>query len=164
MDYEQILLRLAPCGLDCSRCFRFHDGEVEKLGLKLGKLLEGFEDNAGRLAEWAPQLRSYPQFKEVLDLFQHGECRGCRYGECIFPCNTQDCFKEKGVDFCFQCDEYPCDHPPIARRWRKLNDAMKQIGVEKFYEIQLEVPRYASNWAEILDRLLAEITGNQTSS
>ena len=155
MNYEQILLRLAPCGLDCSRCALFYDGEVKKLGIRLAELLDGYEDNASRLSTWIPQLGNYAAFKEVLNLLQKGECRGCRRGECVFPCNIKDCLKEKGMDFCFQCNEYPCNHPPMARRWRRYNDAMKQIGVEKFYEMQLQIPRYGPNWSELLDRLLS---------
>ena len=144
MDYEQILLWLAPFGLDCSRCFRFHDGEIKQLSIRSAELLDGFEDVSERLASWIPTLRNYNQFKEVIDLFQEGDCHGCRYGDCILPCNTKDCFKEKGVDFCFQCNEYPCNRPPLARQWRYINDMMRQLGVEKYYEKQLCVPRYSS--------------------
>ena len=148
MEYKEILLRLAPCGLDCSRCFRFHDSEIKQLSKKLTELLYGFEDVAEKISTWLPQLRKYPEFKEVLDLLQHGECRGCRYDKCIFPCGTQDCFREKGIDFCFQCDEYPCTHPPLTKKWRKINDMMSQLGIEKYYEEQLHIPRYSPHWSQ----------------
>jgi hypothetical protein len=28
MQYERVLLKLAPCGLDCSRCAGYRDGEI----------------------------------------------------------------------------------------------------------------------------------------
>ena len=148
MDYNEILARLAPCGLDCSRCFNFHDSEIKQLSIRLGELLDGFESGADYLANWFPQLRSYAQFKEVLDLFQQGKCHGCRYDICILPCNAKDCFIEKGVDFCFQCDEYPCSRPPLTRKWRRINDMMKELGIERYYERQLQIPRYSTYWSE----------------
>lgn len=146
MEYEEILARLAPCGLDCSRCFHFHDSEIKQLSIRLAELLDGFETVQPLLAPFFPQLNNYAQFKEIIDLFQQGECRGCRYGICPLPCNTKECFKEKGVDFCFQCDEYPCSRPPLTKKWRKISDMMKELGVEKYYEKQLQIPRYSADW------------------
>ena len=148
MEYKDILLRLAPCGLDCSRCFYYHDNEIKNLSKRLSELLYGFDDVAEKVSNWLPQLKKYPEFKEILDLIIQGDCRGCRYEKCFMPCGTQDCFKEKGVDFCFQCDEYPCDHPPLTKKWRKINDRLSDIGVERYYEEQLRLPRYSSHWSQ----------------
>jgi hypothetical protein len=56
------------------------------------------------------------------------------------------CFKSKGVDYCFQCDEFPCDKtnfdPHLLQRWIDMNMRMKSIGVEAFYEETKELPRY----------------------
>ena len=61
-------------------------------------------------------------------------------------CAARTCFAEKGVDFCFQCDEYPCSrnsYPDLlARKWRANNERMKEVGVEAFYEESLQHPRY----------------------
>lgn len=40
-------------------------------------------------------------------------CEGCRTnkGVCAFhegECATYKCVQQKGVDFCFECDEFPC--------------------------------------------------------
>lgn len=42
-------------------------------------------------------------------------CAGCREqkGECIhntMPCRVYPCAEEKGVTFCFECEEFPCDY------------------------------------------------------
>jgi hypothetical protein len=72
---------------------------------------------------------------------------GCRQGNAQTPfCAAKDCFREKGVDFCFQCDEYPCHRnhfpPNLEQRWRAYNDRMREVGAERFYEEQRAKPRY----------------------
>ncbi|RJQ29290.1 MAG: DUF3795 domain-containing protein [Peptococcaceae bacterium] len=146
-DHQAILKELAPCGLDCFRCASYSQGEIKKLSTELLDALGNFEKVAARLAGFVPALKNYPEFKEVLVFLTRGSCSGCRAGGGQFPlCSARNCFKEKGVDFCFQCDEYPCARnkydPELTARWRKMNDRMKEAGVEKFYEEQKGQPRY----------------------
>lgn len=42
MDYNEAVERLAPCGLDCSRCADYAGGEIQKLSTRLGELLNGY--------------------------------------------------------------------------------------------------------------------------
>ncbi|MEW6184062.1 MAG: DUF3795 domain-containing protein [Bacillota bacterium] len=146
-DYQVILGELAPCGLDCSRCARYGGGEIKKLAAELIKRLEGFEKAAAKIGDFVPALKGYPQFREILNFFTQADCSGCRYGEAPFPlCAAKTCFKEKGVDFCFQCGEYPCErnrfHPELHDHWRHSNDRMKEIGVEAYHQEQKKKPRY----------------------
>ncbi len=57
-----------------------------------------------------------------------------------------ECYKKKGVDFCFQCDEFPCEKtnfdPHLKARWIKMNNRMKEIGVESYYEETKDLCRY----------------------
>ncbi|GEM_PF-5382661 len=39
-DYQAILKELAPCGLDCSRCASYNQGEIKKLITRLLTLLQ----------------------------------------------------------------------------------------------------------------------------
>ena len=52
--------------------------------------------------------------------------------------------KEKKVDFCFQCTEYPCEKQQdfLRKVWEKNNDRMKAIGISEFYNEQIKLPRY----------------------
>jgi hypothetical protein len=56
------------------------------------------------------------------------------------------CYKEKGVDFCFQCSEFPCDKtnfdPHLNNRWLQMNERMNAIGVEAYFEETKDVCRY----------------------
>ena len=50
------------------------------------------------------------------------------------------------MDFCFQCDEFPCHKANfdrhLERRWRQMNERMGEIGVEAYYEESKDLPRY----------------------
>lgn len=147
LTYEQILERLAPCGLDCERCVRYEKGRVRRQATELAQSLAGFENLASRMAEHAPVLQSYEGFREVLDYLTQGGCIGCRAGGGLLPfCAARTCHAEKAVDYCFQCDEYPCERnsypEPLHRGWRERNERMRTLGVERFYEESLESPRY----------------------
>ncbi|MBC8204270.1 MAG: hypothetical protein H8E87_02020 [FCB group bacterium] len=42
------------------------------------------------------------------------------------------------MDFCFQCEEFPCDKvnfdPDLHNRWLIMNNRMKEIGLEAYYK------------------------------
>lgn len=114
----------------------------------LAGLLGGnFGTYAQRFAGMNPVFANYPQFRELLDHLASGPCAGCRKGECLFTaCKVKDCVVEKGVDFCFECAEFPCTAhgmpEMLEQRWKKNNEIMKDKGVEAFYEIVSNAPRY----------------------
>jgi hypothetical protein len=95
MDYARMT---APCGLDCFNCPMYLANEDPKLREKIGA-------NLGINPEMA-------------------SCRGCREesGTIAFlgmkePCQVFKCAEARGVRFCFECDEFPCDHlHPYADR------------------------------------------------
>ncbi|MFW9829809.1 MAG: DUF3795 domain-containing protein [Promethearchaeota archaeon] len=147
MKYEEILERLAPCGLNCYKCYAHSNGEIRKNSTSLLNLLGSFDVYAERFSSFLPIFKHYPSFKELLSYFTKENCNGCRKGTCIYPdCQVKDCSKEKRVDFCFQCDEFPCDKtnfdPHLKRRWLKMNNRMKEIGVESYYNETKDKPRY----------------------
>lgn len=147
MQYEDILKVLAPCGLDCGRCAGYEAGEIPQLASRLGQLLTGYGRVAGMRAADEQVFSNYTQFEEILASFANPACGGCRSDDvnCPIECNARTCHKQQGVDFCFQCSEYPCDTPtfaPLKERWKQRNDRMKEIGVLEFYVEQSKLPRY----------------------
>src|SRR5664280_2081884 len=77
----------APCGVDCSMCPLHLATNDEALKKRLSEML------------------NLPQDKMA--------CVGCREidGNCpVIPeqCATWLCVKEKGVDFCSDCSDFPC--------------------------------------------------------
>ena len=83
---QKIKLLTAPCGLDCFNC-EVHEDNVTDEMRKM------FSANTGLPPE------------EV-------QCKGCRAqkGERLgMPlCETYKCANEKEVEFCHECDEFPC--------------------------------------------------------
>ena len=81
----------APCGLDCFNCPMYLANENQELRAKISKNME------------------IPIEKAV--------CRGCRdEGGTIAsvgmaePCNVYKCIQKKGIQFCSDCNDFPCDH------------------------------------------------------
>jgi hypothetical protein len=147
MGYEDILSILAPCGLNCSKCLMAANGEIKAVSERLVKLLGSFDRYAERFSSFQGVFKNYPAFKELLEHFTRADCAGCRSGACRFPgCVVFPCTREKGVDFCFQCTEFPCNEvafdPDLKRRWIEMNTRMKEIGVEAYYEETKDLPRY----------------------
>jgi hypothetical protein len=88
MDYRKMT---APCGLDCFNCPMYLANENEKLRNVIAETL------------------NIPIEKAV--------CGGCRNenGTMAFlcmtePCNVYKCIENRGLDFCCDCSEFPCDH------------------------------------------------------
>ena len=147
MDIGQIVKELAPCGIDCSRCSSFEGGEIRKNSQALLENLGNFEAFASKISEFVPAMKNYSNFREILEFFSAASCKGCRNGGGKnSSCSAKECFKEKNVDFCFQCDEYPCGrnryNPDLSAKWLSNNDCMKDNGIESFYLRQKEKPRY----------------------
>jgi hypothetical protein len=95
MNLNERLDMVAPCGIDCGIC-------------ELNLCDENSELHSGLISRGIP--------KEKIP------CKGCRAinGDCpVIPriCDTYTCITEKGLDFCFDCDDFPCIklHPSSDR-------------------------------------------------
>ena len=150
MDYELIKNRLAPCGLHCGKCFAFKDGDIAKSSRALKNDLGEFSIYAKRFIDLLgkPVFEKYPDFKEMLDYFSVAECSGCRNEKCkLFKgCKVRSCSEEKGVDFCFQCSNFPCNNTGfdehLNERSVNINRYIEKIGVEKYYNEIKDKARY----------------------
>jgi len=109
----------SPCGIDCFNCELYIDNISEAM-----------------LTRLAPDIT----FKKELVA-----CRGCREEKgckMVFSvCSSFDCIQEHQVEFCFECDEFPCERlQPTADGAEKYPHNMKmynlcriqKVGVEKW--------------------------------
>lgn len=147
MDYADVKARLAPCGLDCSRCADYANGEIKEVSARLIELLGNYGVLAGMKKGAIPVFENYREFHEVLEELSKGGCAGCRgdHALCPIECSARFCHRENNVDFCFQCTRYPCDTQfsgKLRDRWLFINDRMKEIGPVAYYEEQAKRPRY----------------------
>jgi hypothetical protein len=147
MPREDIVQALAPCGLYCGKCLANPESPICGHARGLVRELAGFDRHADRFAKINPVFAGYQGFKTILTLLTRGTCRGCRQGQGMFAaCKVAPCAADKGVDFCFQCQSFPCrDHGfprDMADRWKSANRAMAEMGVEEFFAAIRDEPRY----------------------
>lgn len=85
MDYRHLT---APCGLPCFECYLY-------------------------LAQDNEELRDWIA-KELAIPIEKATCKGCRdeRGQCAHlpvKCRVYPCTREKGIAWCSDCSEFPCD-------------------------------------------------------
>jgi Protein of unknown function (DUF3795) len=142
MTDEKIKESIAPCGLCCETCFAHVDGDIRKYSMKLKEKLGNFHVNAKRFETLLddPIFKKYTHFKEMLDYFASENCKGCRNEQCkLFKgCGVRKCHQEKQIDFCYQCDQFPCDRtnfdPGLYKGWVAINKIIQKKGIEKYHE------------------------------
>lgn len=147
-NYKETVKDFAPCGVDCSRCASYVNGDIVKLSSELKEKLTGFENFAERLKGFAPMFNYYKEFLDILNHFSNGNCSGCRNSDkpqC--QCSINTCSKKHNVNFCFECNEYKSCTPTTFNEelkisWKENNDKMKTSGVDNFYIEQKNKSRY----------------------
>lgn len=148
MERAELRELLAPCGLSCEKCMAYEKGQVRANAQGLKEMLgPNFGAYAERFSAMNPIFGQYQGFKDILEFMAQGSCGGCRKQGCLFTaCQVHKCVMEKGVDYCFECAEFPCAKTgmpgPLEERWRINNERMKEKGVEVFYQGTLTRPRY----------------------
>jgi len=122
--------RFGYCGIDCDACNK-HSREIKEGAIKLKAGIDAKIRVAGaaKMRSRILELENYEEFYEVLEWFttqeevmNNGDCAKCRNGGGVPTCEIRDCAKEKDVDFCYNCGNYPCNllHPRMIREsWEK---------------------------------------------
>ena len=124
-DFHPDKMLTAVCGLFCPACTLF---------------IGTAEDEPQRLKAVADVYHTTP------DVW---ECHGCRSEKrsyfCKNECKMVDCAKEKGIDFCVECDEYPCDElrafkekrPHRIELW-EAQERIKAVGYAQWFAEMVE--------------------------
>lgn len=114
----------AVCGLFCPACTVFIGTREDP---------ERLETIAGRVQKPVEEL----------------QCNGCRSEKRCFYCRERckmgQCAQERGVDFCGECNEYPCgilktfqaEAPHRIELW-KSQERIKEVGYEKWYREMID--------------------------
>jgi hypothetical protein len=126
---------VAPCGIDCFNCEMFEDNVTEEFQSYLAEKMK--------------------ISKELIT------CKGCIEGNiCLLlslqgkRCKTADCAREKGVDYCFECNTFPCENiMPVADEAQKVPHniklynlcRMKRMGIDAWTEEAAEIRKIYFN-------------------
>jgi hypothetical protein len=148
-ERAEALQRIAPCGLHCGKCFAFADGEIHAAALTLQRCLGNFGPYAERFTKALdPVFADYPAFDRLLRYIAAADCGGCRREKCRFytSCRVRSCTAARGIDFCCQCDAFPCGQTGLddnlAQRSVAINRRIAEIGLEAYYREVKDQPRY----------------------
>lgn len=142
--------KFGPCGLLCEKCIAFNNGPIRYSAEQLKYHLGAFDIYAKRFVTLLdePVFDKYPDFKELLHYLSSVNCKGCRKQEChLFKtCKVRQCYRDKKIDYCFQCADFPCDNTGfdenLKHRWLELNQKIREIGLENYYNGIKDKPRY----------------------
>lgn len=145
-----LISKFGPCGLLCEKCYAFENGPIHYHAKQLLENLGQFDNYAKRFVTLLnePKFEKYQDFKEMLHLFASNNCKGCRQEQChLFTnCKVRDCYKTKDIDYCFQCNCFPCNNTGfddnLQNRWLTINRRIKEIGLENYYNEIKDKPRY----------------------
>jgi len=126
----------------CSMC-AYYKGTI----VDAAKNLLGYAERYGSLRLIAERSNAcnFDEFLKGLRwLSSHSRpCRGCRFGGgwSWWPdCPVRDCTIQKGIDFCYECDDFPCKklkEEPLLERKRMIietNNRIKSLGIERYVE------------------------------
>ncbi|RPI75230.1 MAG: DUF3795 domain-containing protein [Desulfobacteraceae bacterium] len=125
MDYKRYT---AFCGIDCFNCEVFKENVTPELQNRLASI--------------------YKKKPEEI------KCNGCRDSGCLilpYPCPTKACAGQKGVDFCSDCAEFPCNRlQPCSDKADRLPHNLKVFNLCRIKAVGLD--QWAKETPEIRAR------------
>lgn len=130
------LKHVTYCGLYCRLCANFARIPRQASALRDTMRRDGWEDYGPHV------LPGFKEFWAALGRLSRLDrtCPGCR-GGCGPPhCEIRPCARERGVEVCSACEDFPCARiEPLAARYPNLiSDALRQreIGLEAWIKEQ----------------------------
>ena len=144
---DKILKDVAPCSMFCSTCTGCKYGEISNHAKELLRLLDGHKEflDKNLKSAYRHKLEEFLVFENKLKKYAYPKCNGCRTGGAngcsIKGCFINDCVKEHGVNYCGECDLFPCDKvnknifkDRVINKWLEGNKRIKEVGIIKYYE------------------------------
>ena len=150
MDSEDVdkLKLVTYCGLYCELCAE--RGRIPKQAdvLRASMTKEGYE-------LWSKEIPCFNEFWKFLTNLCDPEkaCPGCREGGGPPFCSIRKCAREREVDVCVFCENYPCERiEMLAKGYPTLipdGERLKEIGIEAWLGEQKERAKTGFAYADI---------------
>jgi len=131
------LTQVTYCGLYCGLCSSRNRIPRRARDLEDVMHKEGWD-------QWGAEIPGFKEFWAFLGFLAESESRcSCRAGECGPPfCGIRKCARERGVEICVFCEDYPCERIlGLAKGYVTLladGQRMRSIGVEAWIAEQEE--------------------------
>lgn len=134
---------ISHCGrYDCDLC-AYHTGDIVEAAKNLLAFVEKYRSM--ELIAKTHGTYDYDKFLKGLRWLASREpCKGCRFGGgwSWWPaCPVRDCSIGRGVDFCYQCEDFPCkrlkEEPLLSPENPVIeaNNQIKKMGIENWVKL-----------------------------
>jgi hypothetical protein len=143
-------------------CPSFEHGSVGESARKLHNYWEGYcEFRSEHLPEEQREAwqAEFSAFDGTLRFLGGASCPGCRNSPpsekdgwgCLEGCFIPACARERGVDFCAECDAFPCQKAReffgakggnLYREWENGNRRIREVGAEIFFREMKDISHY----------------------
>jgi hypothetical protein len=137
---------VAYCGLYCGLC-----AERSRIPARAIALLEAMAEEGWPY--WGDSVPGFHKFWEFLQTLAEGGCPGCRAGGGHPECPIRVCTRERGLQLCSQCIDFPCVHiETLACRYPTLladNRRLQTVGLEQWLSEQQERVQRGFVYADI---------------
>jgi len=135
------------CGLCCELCAERARIPQQAKALQQAMTEEGWPF-------WGHTVPGFDGFWEFLEgLHASGGCSGCRAGGGYPQCQIRLCARERGLELCSECSDFPCDHvEALGARYPTLiadNRRLRAVGLERWLNEQEERVRRGVVYADI---------------
>ena len=124
------------CGEYCPTC-EWHTGKIKESAKNLLEILDGHPE-LKFIAEKYGTCNYEQLYKSLKWLSTEIYCRGgnCRAGDGWTNCPIRKCCTAKGLDFCFQCPEFPCktlsEHELFGEKYVRRLKEIRDEGLENW--------------------------------
>jgi hypothetical protein len=125
------------CGLYCALCAQRGRIPSQAQALRESMVKEGYEF-------WGKEIPEFNEFWGFLTNLSQPDtsCPGCRQGGGPPFCTIRKCAREKGLEICVECDEYPCrrihaiaeGYPTLLSEGKRI----QKIGIDAWIKEQEE--------------------------
>lgn len=108
----------SPCGMDCFNCPAHKDNITDDIRQRIAQVTGKRPEDVSCIGCRALEGRNLPTIKE---------------------CPTYGCVTEKHLDFCYECDDFPCErYNPCRSRAESLPHNLKVYNLCKIQKLGLE--------------------------
>ena len=137
---------VAYCGLYCGLCAERSRIPQQAAALQATMTEEGWP-------YWGPTMPDFTEFWRFLQKLTGEGCPGCRADGGYPECPIRICARERGIDLCNRCPDFPCAHvEALAARYPTLladNQRLRSVGLECWLAEQEERARRGVVYADI---------------